>query len=537
MVATGRQAARRKPVGSELRIDVDNLLEDYRELDQSLLDYESRCIQGLKRDMRSPQGSHLSDMSLMVDTIQQECATTRALIAVAIADIADRASHNDLESEFLRKHRLNLRVVRQLCAVNMTASRWQAHAVLESDAAYDQFVGLDQIDEGSAFEFNYSRWHSQLAIKYEKKFATEFAAGRNRFALLTNSGMAAISLAMDIIHLSEPHTVGLFYFKGVYYGEAQRAILRFADRERGRRIDCSSEISDFLQQLIEFTNQHPKGVPIIYFDAISPMARAEASVDFDLIKTSLEEAKITRAYVLADVTRIGSGSKILDIFASSEVLIHVFEVESLAKYHLYGGDYTDGGIISFPKSVVNHFELPGSEHRKEQGLKVLRANNGYTFPDYLVRTLPTPNATRFRKRLERMGRNCSLLYAALKAVQRKNHKVEIRYVGDPQHGFYRWAASLGTFSSLIHFRHQGITRSDLHTRLVARISRKMLNRGHLIPIRGSYGFDETSLDKFGDGWIRLSAGTEIQSDISKICKSLQEVVLESISEILNESTN
>lgn len=501
----------------ELRRDCLELATDYAELQRTLEEYREHQVVPFQRELQIHANDHLRRSELMAKNLDLHL---RELLR-RLSDSAKTLPTEDMDDvDCLRNavasHRFALRLFRQLVGVAVTASRFQAHTTPRVRTTFDNFAGLDQVDERSDFTFNYSRWHSSLIKNYEKKFTHEFMPQLRQYGMLTNSGMAAISLALDIIHISESREaqnnqklLGLFYFKGVFYGEAQRAIARFADREHCLKVDCSASMGDFHETLKSTLDNHPNLVPVIYFDVISPMATVDSNVDFRLLRDTVLQLGVRKCYVVADVTRIGPSDRISSYFEPGTCDFLVFEAESLAKYHLYGQDYTDGGMLRFPQRVVSAFRLPdGSQYSKDNGLKALRANNGYSFPDYVVQSLPSPNRARFFERHSTLSRNAEILWRFLCNVESQRDGLTVSFPGDTRHPFFEWSRYLGTCSSLLHFRLSSCTKPESHSAFLDSLHLHFHAHGLVVPIRGSYGFDNTSLDRFSDGWTRISSGTE-----------------------------
>ncbi len=524
----------------ELRTDFQWLLSDYDALIQEIRKYRAEYLGTFFDVVNGPSGMPIKPSepcAKFLDTILSGLLEQTN----ALRDNLDCVNQDvRLLRRKIQEHRITLRSLNQIVGTTLSASRYQAHTRPATAANFDIFAGFDQVDEKSPFTFNYSRWHSALVNRFEKNYSKQFNPIQKPHAMLTNSGMAAISLALDIIYHAEVSELGaskdiklaLFYFKGVFYGEAQRALLRFADREHCIKVPCSNQMEEFEMTLSNTLAKHPHVIPVIYFDTISPMAKGSADVDFRKLRDSINESVVNRCYILADVTRIGPTDKICTYFSSSKCDYRVFEAESLAKYYLYGQDFADGGMLRFPREIARAFRFTdGSELEGIAALGSLRANNGFSFPDNLVKLLPRPDRQRFFERHARLSRNADILWRVLKNLAKDYRGIKVSFPGDPDHPFYEWSKYLGSTSSLLHFQLDSLNSPKDHSEFLRELSISFQRKEINVPVRGSYGFDNCSLDMFSSGWTRISAGSEDVERIYEIAGHLESFLRERLSTI------
>jgi cystathionine beta-lyase/cystathionine gamma-synthase len=193
--------------------------------------------------------------------------------------------------------------------------------------------------------------------------------------------------------------------------------------------------------------------------------------------------------------------------------IKLIVIESLLKYHQYGLDRVNGGII-----YAYDFSSPS--------LLQTRRNVGTILPDVSVSSLPRPNRNIFDKRMLRIGRN-NKNFAQYLDNWIKNNASPIEYIVHPSlptyQAFERTRKLPFQGGSFVIAFKKSLQSDSFHLRFIKSILAAAKNMNVPIVEGTSFGFDTTRIyltARFSDGptasFIRISAGTETQVELTAL---------------------
>lgn len=199
-------------------------------------------------------------------------------------------------------------------------------------------------------------------------------------------------------------------------------------------------------------------------------------------------------------------------------------VESLVKYHQFGFDRVNAGIV---------WASSGSE----EGLFNARMHTGTIIPNTSLHTLPEPNGVLLQKRLARIGRNTLYLASGLEKVLESSDSLEaIVYPGLPSHVGYAWANDLAFQGGFFVLRFKSKYRKiSYYDSFIERLILEAKRRGVDIVEGTSFGFSTTRIyvsaryaGILTEPFVRVAVGTETMDEIQKLAEVFK-IVLTDVS--------
>ncbi len=349
-----------------------------------------------------------------VQDLQDDCAEFELLLAEVSARIGEDAGlavrARRLRYRLLRlKERVNgertvvellesgdqllqlqpeLRALYRLAGAGAVAEDWQS-PMFDGFAPYSLSARDRRVEEHN---FDYKRDRHLIGLEYELRFLREFyppeLVGPAR-GYLTNSGMAAMATAIHFVAQQSERTAPILVGKGCYH--ENKTLLQGVFGDRIVWVDeRESEVLGSLICSLRPAAVFLDGVGNSFELPVPDIARALA------LNVALGE---DAPWLILDMTCLPLSIPEFAGAASLKRLRRTIVVESLLKYHQYGLDIVNGGmLVAFDA---------------QDELWFLRAHLGAAMADSSVRALPLPNRASLEKRLGRIQRTSSLLVAHL----------------------------------------------------------------------------------------------------------------------------
>jgi cystathionine beta-lyase/cystathionine gamma-synthase len=248
----------------------------------------------------------------------------------------------------------------------------------------------------------------------------------------------------------------------------------------------------------------------VFFDSICN-SQDMALPDLVTIVAIIRKQKRSDLILVVDNTGLSVMFQPLKLKHLHDPYVQIIVWESLLKYHQFGMDRVNGGIIY-------------SSAQDDIKLYDYRDHLGTNIAESVVTSLPTPNSKLLKKRLSRHGRNIRYL---AKAVPDR-----IAFPGLPLHPSFSWSQTLPFHGAILTVLFHK-DRQKLHTykRFLHLIIESARKENITVVAGSSFGFSITrvyipaSYGYQANPFLRIAVGTEPEFVFQKIAKILQETYL------------
>lgn len=300
-----------------------------------------------------------------------------------------------------KKHTIfsEIRSIRYLLSAYIQRNEWQSPAYFSTQI---QQTGR-HIGDIKLYQTDYKRDRHLDAQYYEHRFIATYYPHIQVNALLTNSGMAAITTVYAYLASQKPKKV----LMGVHsYHENKELAVRFFGEKA--IVWVNEENTQELFHVCETVRPS-----LLLFDSLTNSHQL-FHVDLQTI-ISQQEKQHRQSTIVIDNTCLS----VFGNFLSNRYrYTNVIQVESLAKYHQFGLDKVTGGII------VCH-------QRVSAELENFREHLGTNISDISPYVFPSPNIGILKNRLKRMERNAQMFSIWL-TEHLKTHEHCLQHVFYPQ---------------------------------------------------------------------------------------------------------
>lgn len=401
--------------------------------------------------------------------------------------------------------RARLRVLQSSLGSVLSAGNWQSPSVRHTD--YSQ--AGNETGSIETYRNDYKRDRHRDEKIYAKQFISNYVDHPGRLAPIcfaTSSGMAAVLTVLVYLRGRVKPEAAVLAGTNTYF--QSKWILENTFPSRVVYADDSSA-----DAYIAAVKEHKPA--IVFLDTISN--NAYSMLDVSKLLPELSRALPRSSTIVLDNTGLGVMSQPLrdmPIFMPAPKLI---VVESLSKYHQFGLDRVNGGVIWFPHWLL----FPG--------LNTARSNAGTIMPDTSVLSQPEPNRLLLERRFARIGRNALRLARYMEEIARtpRSPIARVVYPGLATHPAYEWSHARAfhggffscEFSSLI-ITH--VQREHILKKLFSEAAKRKVPIVH----GAGFGFDTTRLYILPEisgvqrSVLRISAGTETAQEIEALCEVL-----------------
>lgn len=414
----------------------------------------------------------------------------------------------------LKGHFYNiLRTYQEMFGSLLTSLDWQSpsfsHSLFSQAGKQTGQIKLSLTD--------YKRDHHIDEKGYERSFIKEYVDAPLKFPLVsyvTNSGMSAFSTLLFFL-LGEKKLKGNILIGNSIYFQ-NKTLLKSISDIKLHTVDESNyaEIIHAMQKV------HPI---VIIFDSLTNTNGVIIPDLYSLLKSVVKQAKQEIIFII-DNTCLATAFQPFPIVVGKTGKVQLYMFESLLKYHQFGIDRINTGIIyGYGKDAYKLFY-----YRRDMGSNI---------SDSAVNSLTIPNRKFLERRLARLNRNATSLALFLQNTisNLKSHKLQhINYPLLPHHPSYTYTQTLpfaGSFFTLQFTpKYAGIKTYRRFLDLAIKEARK---KG--IPMVGgtSFGFNTTRIYPVAlrttetIPFLRVSVGTETIYEVHK----LQEVLFNTIQQL------
>lgn len=471
---------------------------------------ETECLlSALGSTLRSRwMGTHLFASIL---PLESQCGSYIEILRETLTNGCGAVTLRDIARLRVQFH-YQCRQLHRLAGALQTLENWQSPV----------FLASGEIPAGrhhphlSERGFDYSRDRHIDAEEYERLFLSELLPlpPGESYAWLTSSGMSAILLAIDHIRSRLPAGARVLA-RGDMYHETRELLSHWF----GSNIDW---LPDDSSDIVSPLRSGPYGA--LFLDAHTNATRLRCPAVLPVLEYISAQGDHA-PYCLCDTTALP--------FAAAEWLSKsppmppgkVFFAESLIKFHQFGLDATNAGILL----GIGH--CPANDD-----LWYLRAHLGVNISDTAAATLPRPNRIALYSRLCRMQRNARIIGDALAPLadiaggSRLGHAVSPTLDGHPDHLILRSLPFQGAIVS-IELPRALHTPEALYL-LSREVIRAAASRDVVLHGGSSFGFSTTRVyvtaatTRFGRPFLRIAAGSESFGEASAIATAIYEAASE-----------
>ncbi len=399
---------------------------------------------------------------------------------------------------------LALRALHLLGAAAMSSAEWQSPSFLHSQASQaGKYTG-----DVTGNVNDYQRDHHYDARAYEQAFRSEYiTAMRTPGVSMTSSGMAAMTTVIVGLHNEGKLGGNVIVGKSSYF-EYKEVLAEFCG-DRLHEVD-EMNISAVIDEVIRLKPS------AIFIDSLCNV-EAIAVPNLPKLIPAIAHAVTTQTTLVVDNTGLGPTCQVLAMLPRGTDLGLVV-VESLQKYHQFGFDGVTGGIIWRDAATrLNIFR-----HRMHLGTNIA---------DTSALALPSPNNEMLATRMNRLGRNATLLATALNThYTAKPHMLfsHVVYPGLPSHPAYTWTKDAPFNGSFFTLAFRKFTRFPLLAQAWMRLVIHEAKAANVdINAGSSFGFNTTRIYLTARHathstvpFIRISAGTETQQEVETLAAVL-----------------
>ena len=485
-----------------------DLVADFAEL-QALVRSGLARVQAHQTDLERMRQQYQPQTFEQLQTSASELEKKFQKILAAIDEDAQRVassgggSDTTLTEALAHKKALSdlARTVQSELASVLSAGEWQSPSFLHS--VFSEAGSKTGAVQVGANDYKRDMYPDERA--YAQEFVAAYVDQGPRLvpvAFPTSSCMAAITTVLGHLRLGVKESDRILVGRSTYF--QTKWILEHLFPGQVVYID---ELDT--EGIVAFAREHQP--PIVVFDSIGNSGELPMTNVKELIP-ALARVLSRHATLVLDNTTLGVFAQPLH-FLPVGLHMRLIVVESLSKYHQFGFDRANGGILWTPAGL------------SIQELGHARIHMGTNLPDASLYVLHKPNRALFEKRLLRIGRNAQRLAERLDGVLKSSlgPASHIVYPGLPSHPSYAWAKDLpfcGGFF-VIAFR-PGKQKFSEYDAFVVRVFAEATRRG--VPLIGGTGFGFTTTRVYvpgrtateKDAFVRVSVGTETAGELEAL---------------------
>lgn len=492
-----------------MRSSRDDLLEDAETLQflgASAIKKLEKHVRSLKNDTKSYESRIAVLLTSSAEQLLSEFsgAVTRIL---QIKKELEHASTGDIHKirDTKKMCASMIRVLYSRLGTTLAEGNWQSPSfasALSSEAGSETGTIYPSQDD-------YKRDAYAAEREYAQRYVSEYvdhAILRSVTALNTSSGMSAFATVVEAVRGEFPTHGSVLAGSESYF--QNKWVL---ENKFGNSVQYADELNadNFLQHANELQPD------LICLDSFSSAKAALPNVS-KILRTLPQIVKHPFSLVLDNTVLSTSYQPLTDVPRNSTMQIYV--IESLLKYHQFGLDRVNAGIIW---SLSNHASR----------MSAARMHLGAIIPEASLHSLPEPNRVLFDARLKRIGDNAELLARRLHAFAKDNGTF-VESVAHPSlhvkktdsQSFFRGPFVVLRFKQ----EYDSVKKYD---QFVARVIGKAREKGVGLVGGTSFGFDVTRIyvaARLAEGlskpYLRISVGTETVDEISALADVFEQVL-------------
>ena len=491
---------------------LEDLRDDFKEIHslaqdiyEQLSQHRARISTHLKHYRPLPYTYVIDSIDALLEDVQKilHSIATReqALHEYALAHVTAKKELYDM-----------VRIIYTRAGALMASDRWQAPSSAYSEMSQ---AGLETGSITSTLN-DYKRGIQADEQSYAARFIKEYVDQGLRIpptAHLTSSGMAAFLLALDYVRIHRTDISCVLVGKGTYF-ECMWTLNQWF----GDRIGYFDEfdIESFENMLTEYS---PDLVVVSSLANTVSMSIPDMPALFSACSRRMKK----RSFVVLDNTGMASMYQPLKDIPVFQMKASLLVVESLLKYHQFGFDRVNAGIL-----WLYDFTPPL--------LRILHRNIGLMPSDTNILSLPRPQRKLFDARMRRIGRNnatvAQRLYEHVHNNKKRSPVESIVHPSLPSYPGSQWASQLpfhgGSF--VITFSSQYKT-DRFYFAFIKKVLREARKQRVDINDGTSFGFTTSRVyftARFADSetepFVRVSIGTETIRELDGLVRVLCAVI-------------
>lgn len=333
---------------------------------------------------------------------------------------------------------------------------------------------------------DYTRDQHDLSLNYEKKFASEYLPKMLLFPLeayVTNSGMAALTTIITMLHMAHGTENTILVGKHSYFQNQELLVRSFA-----KVILFDENDKSVWQELI--VKEQPLAV---FVDTLCNESELTVPPVVEIAQ-KLRKLLGGKGYIVVDNSMLSIGYPWKELLKYKSRNLTIIGWESLNKYYQFGLDRTIGGVVW------------ASSIKARVGLSVARRHAGTIMSDIAVAMLPTPNRKVMRAYLNKIEKNKEIMKGTLGGR------------GISANTQYEFSGAQIVVKLSRNLSYEAIQR--LIKRIIgkARKEQVQLTSGTSFGMPNSRIYLTARKTEFAQMFLRISVGTEEDGDILRLAK-------------------
>jgi cystathionine beta-lyase/cystathionine gamma-synthase len=403
----------------------------------------------------------------------------------------------------------NIRSLQGQLGSALTAVNWQSPSFGYSNISQN---GIEAKDVKASMN-DYKRDFHTLERKYAKAFVQEYVDHPWRlrpFAYPTSSGMSAITTALSVLRPKVKNTDVVLMGRSSYFQSKWTAEQLYPGQVM--YVDENDTTT-----ILALADTHKPA--IVVFDTISNSPKLPV-INARYLVPALYSILPSSSTLILDNTCLSTTYQPMLDLPFSPFGMKLLVVESLLKYHQFGLDRVQSGIIWAPAGA--HGEIFDA-----------RMNLGTVLSDIATQTLPSPNRILLDARLKRMGRNAQLLAELINNALTTTSPVEqVIYPALPSHPSYAWTKTMVFHGSFLTLQFKPLYRRALiYDAFISHVAAQARKQNINLVQGTSFGFDISRIyvaaryaSKNGTPFVRIAVGTETEVEIVALANVLIEAI-------------
>lgn len=359
-----------------------------------------------------------------------------------------------------------------------------------------------KIVTNNPWSFNYTRWYSDTVYQKEKEYTRIFYQTDELVSFITNSGMSAFQLTLNIInsYLKYSHATPYYKFDSNTYGECVHLLSQQSHRNKIEEIQLYKNLRD------QLTGNEKKIIPIILIDF----------TDADHAKNALSQLnqRYKRKIILIlDITRFPDylivNCQIKKYLRSSWI---VFRFSSLSKYHYAGLGIGRAGVVTMKREQCEALTDPITSYHGVKLVTYYRALIGGSLEPYQAEMIPLFSLSYIKEKVFTHYRNANLISRIL--IDNRD-KISLQSYDPSTDSIMDNHLCTQGFCLFISLKNKANYHSTVN-QIIADLAKQNI----ITEERGSFGFRNTTFDIWTDKAIRISAGCEEEPTMEIIANTI-----------------
>ena len=365
----------------------------------------------------------------------------------------------------------------------------------EPNIAPLQIRSLKQTSK-NPWSFNYTRWYSDTVYQKEKEYTRAFYQTDGLISFITNSGMSAFNLALNVInsYLEHHQSIPYYIVDSNTYGECLHLLSQSTHRAKVKKINFHQVPQ---KQLV---NQINNCLPVILVDC----------TDVDHAKKALSQLHQLfprKIILMLDITRYPDylmTGQIKKYLRSSWI---IFRFGSLSKYHYAGLGIGRAGVLTMRRAQCAAIFDPLTSYSGAKLVTYCRALTGGALEPYQAAMIPSFSLIYIKEKVLAHYRNAYLISRML--IDNRD-KIFLQSYDPSTDSVVNNSVHMQGFCLFVSLKDNNNYHSTV-SQIITELSEKNI----VTEERGSFGFRNTTFDIWADKAVRISDGCE-EEPVTKV---------------------